>query len=122
MALWPYESYRPAENPWLVEILDLRHMHDLGCNFGMGNLETFYANAPQPRDTAEQRDAEIDRFLTATVAFGHSGFLVMEGGYANALRSYYMLQQLHSRYCLTNASEIRYMSQPKASSWIPAWA
>ncbi|HEY5909052.1 MAG TPA: hypothetical protein VJA21_00455, partial [Verrucomicrobiae bacterium] len=101
------QSYRPAENPWLVDF-DLRQMHDLGCNFGMGNLEMFYANKPQPRSTAEERDAELDRFLAATVAFGHPGFLVMEGGYGNALRSYYMLQQLAGRYCLTNAAEIRY--------------
>jgi hypothetical protein len=103
------QNYRPAENPWLVDF-DLRHMHDLGCNFGMGNLEMFYANRPQPHDTPEQRDAELDRFLAATVAFGHPGFLVMEGGMGNALRSYYMLQQLHSRYCLTNADEIRYVA------------
>ena len=103
------QSYRPAENPWLVDF-DLRRMHDLGCNFGMGNLEMFYANAPQPRATREQRDAELDRFLAATVAFGHPGFLVMEGGMGNALRSYYMLQQLHSRYCLTNAADIRYVA------------
>lgn len=103
------QSYRPAENPWLVDF-DLRKMHDLGCNFGMGNLEMFYANKPQPHETAEQRDAEIDRFLAATVAFGHSGFLLMDRGYPGALRSYYMLQQLHSRYCLTNAAEIRYVS------------
>ncbi|MGA2501558.1 MAG: hypothetical protein ABSH20_27780, partial [Tepidisphaeraceae bacterium] len=103
------QSYRPAENPWLVDF-DLRQMHDLGCNFGMGNLEMFYANVPQPRGTPEQRDAEIDRFLAATVAFGHPGFLVMEGGMGNALRSYYMLQQLHSRYCLASAADIRYAS------------
>ena len=101
------QSYHPAENPWLVDF-DLRKLHDLGCNFGMGNLEMFYANAPQPRGTPEERDAEIDRFLAATVAFGHAGFLVMEGGLGHALRSYYMLQQLHSRYCLTNAADIRY--------------
>jgi hypothetical protein len=104
------QSYRPAENPWLVDF-DLRQMHDLGCNFGMGNLEMFYANAPQPRATQQERDAEIDRFLAATVAFGHPGFLIMEGGMGNALRSYYMLQQLHSRYCLTNAAEIRYVGE-----------
>jgi len=103
------QSYRPAENPWLVDF-DLRKMHHLGCNFGMGNLEMFYANQPQPTQTQQQRDAEVDRFLAATVAFGHPGFLVMEGGMGNALRSYYMLQQLHSRYCLTNAVEIRYVA------------
>ncbi len=101
------QSYRPAENPWLVDF-DLRKMHDLGCNFGMGNMDMFYASAPQPRGTPEERDAEVDRFLAATVAFGHPGFLVMEGGMGNALRSYYMLQQLHSRYCLTNAVDILY--------------
>ena len=101
------QSYRPAENPWLVDF-DLRKMHDLGCNFGMGNMDMFYASVPQPHGTAEERDTELDRFLTATVAFGHPGFLVMEGGLGNALRSYYMLQQLHSRYCLTNAVDIRY--------------
>lgn len=101
------QSYQLAENPWLVDF-DLRRMHDLGCNFGMGNLEMFYSNVRQPRNTPEERDAELDRFLAATVAFGHPGFLVMEGGMGNALRSYYMLQQLHSRYCLASAADIRY--------------
>ena len=101
------QSYRPAVNPWLVDF-DLRKMHDLGCNFGMGNPEMFYANVPQPRKTRAERDAWLDRFLAATVAFGHPGFLVMEGGMGNTFRSYYLLQQLQSRYCLTNAAEIRY--------------
>ena len=91
---------------------DLRKMHDLCCNFGMGNPDMFYANAKIPRDTPEQRDAWIDRFLAATVAFGHPGFLAYEGGLQNALRSYYMLQQLHSRYCLSNVASIRYGTAP----------
>ncbi len=101
------QPYRPAENPWLVDF-DLRKMHDLNCNFGMGNPEMFYSNVPQPQRTPEERDAWLDRFLAATVAFGHPGFLVMEGGMTHALRSYYLLQQLHSRYCLTNVADIRY--------------
>jgi hypothetical protein len=101
------QSYRPAENPWLADF-DLLRLHHLGCNFGMGNPDMFYASVPQPQGTQAERDAWIDRFLAATVAFGHPGFLVFEGGYQNALRSYYMLQQLHSRYCLSNPVEIRY--------------
>jgi hypothetical protein len=101
------QSYRPADNPWLVDF-DLRRLHDLCCNFGMGNPDMFYASQPQPQSTREQREAWLDRFLAATVAFGHPGFLVFEGGKENAMRSYYMLQQLHSRYCLTNATDIRY--------------
>ncbi len=101
------QAYLPAENPWLVDF-DLRKMHDLCCNFGMGNPEMFYANRPQPSRTAEERAAWLDRFLAATVAFGHPGFLAYEGGLPAALESYYMLQQLHSRYCLATAREIRY--------------
>jgi hypothetical protein len=92
------QRYRPAVRPWLVDF-DLRKLHDLCCNFGMGNLEMFYG------DGCEQ---PLDRFLAATVAFGHTGFLVYEGGIDNALRSYYLLQQLHSRYALSSARDIRY--------------
>ncbi|NLI00643.1 MAG: hypothetical protein GX446_14245, partial [Chthonomonadales bacterium] len=102
------QAYRPAENPWLVDF-DLRRMHDLGCNFGMGAPDMFYANVPQPQSNREERDAWLDRFLAATVAFGHPGFLVTEGGMANILKSYYMLQQLHARYCLARAADIRYV-------------
>ena len=101
------QAYRPAENPWLVDF-DLRKMHDLCCNFGMGSPDMFYAGKSPRRDTPEEQEAWLDRFLAATVAFGHPGFLVFEGGTRNALRSYYMLQQLHSRYCLASALEVRY--------------
>ncbi len=102
------QAYRPAENPWLVDF-DLRRMHDLGCNFGMGAPDMFYANVPQPQATKAEREAWLDRFLAATVAFGHPGFLVTEGGMANVMKSYYMLQQLHARYCLARATDIRYV-------------
>ncbi|MFQ6097541.1 MAG: hypothetical protein ACE5O2_07410, partial [Armatimonadota bacterium] len=101
------QRYRPAVNPWLVDF-DLLKMHDLCCNFGMGNPGMFYGRDGPPVQTQEHRDARIDRFLAATVAFGHPGFLVYEGGIQNALRSYYMLQQLHSKYTLSGVDEIRY--------------
>lgn len=102
------QQYKPAVNPWLVDF-DLRKMHDLCCNFGMGNLEMFYAGERQMGNTKEEMDEYIDRFLAATIAFGHTGFLVFEGGLQNALRSYYMLQQLHSRYALSSVQDIRYL-------------
>ncbi|NCO39205.1 MAG: hypothetical protein COZ06_28280 [Armatimonadetes bacterium CG_4_10_14_3_um_filter_66_18] len=104
------QQYRPAVNPWLVDF-DLRKLHDLSCNFGMGNPEMFYVHGDPPRRTKEEADAWMDRFLAATVAFGHPGFLAYEGGIQNALRSYYMLQQLHSRYCLSSAAAIRYADE-----------
>jgi len=101
-------GYGFDRNPWLVDF-DLRKLHDLCCNFGMGNPDMFYAGRWPPMGTREEADAAIDRFLAATVAFGHPGFLTYEGGTHNALRSYYMLQQLHSRYCLASAEEISYV-------------
>ena len=100
------QSYRPAEKPWLVDF-DLRKMHDLACNFGMGSPDMFWVGRER-WDTPAASDRTVDRFLAATVAFGHPGFLVWEGGVGNALRSYYMLQQLHSRYALARAESIRY--------------
>ncbi|HEY3322128.1 MAG TPA: hypothetical protein VGP72_16805 [Planctomycetota bacterium] len=93
------QNYRISTHPWLVDF-DLLKLHELCCNFGMGNPDMFYCSDP--------KDPEMDRFLAATVAFGHPGFLMYEGGMKNALKSYYMLQQLHSRYALSSAKEIRY--------------
>lgn len=102
------QAYRPAENPWLVDF-DLRRLHDLGCNFGMGNTGMFYPGQPRPRPGAPEMEAWLDRFMAATVAFGHSGFLCFDDGLRSALRSYYLLLPLHRRYCLTNVVEIRYV-------------
>ena len=99
------QNYKIWQNPWLVDF-DLRKMHPLCCNFGIGEPGMF--GEPQG-DTTASISAMVDRFLAATVAFGHPGFLVGHGGMGNTLRSYYMLQQLHSRYCLSNADEIRYL-------------
>jgi hypothetical protein len=90
-------------NPWLVDF-DLRKLHPLCCNFGMGNLGMFY---PQGRGDLDEQTA-LDRFLAATLAFGHTGFLVLEGGMANAFRSYYSVQQIHARYAQERVAEIAY--------------
>jgi len=104
------QRYDPANNPWLVDF-DLRKMHDLCCNFGMGNIGMFYSRNASLGESRKEMDEKIDRFLAATVAFGHTGFLIYEGGLQNALRSYYMLQQLHSRYALSSVDEIRYADE-----------
>jgi hypothetical protein len=100
------QAARLAVNPWLVDF-DLRKIHPLCCNFGMGNLEMFYGN----HNFYKERSDWLDRFLAATLAFGHTGFLVMEGGIENAVRSYYALQQIHAAYAQSTVAEIRYADE-----------
>ncbi len=101
---------RLDEQPWLVDF-DLRKLHPLCCNFGMGNLGMFFGRGEGLGTTPEERDQRLDRFLAATLAFGHTGFLVMEGGIPNAARSYFALQQIHANYAQQTAEEIRYADE-----------
>ncbi len=98
---------RLPESPWLVDF-DLRKMHPLCCNFGMGNPGMFFGRKVGMGSTPEQRSASLDQFLAATLAFGHTGFLVMQNGIGGAVRSYYALEQVHTRYAREIATDIRY--------------
>ncbi|NMC21688.1 MAG: hypothetical protein GYA33_14855, partial [Thermogutta sp.] len=98
-----------SERPWLVDF-DLRKLHPLCCNFGMGNPEMFFGKEGLGK-TAEDREARLDRFLAATLAFGHTGFLVLHGGMATAARSYFNLQQVHAAYAQAAAKDIRYADE-----------
>ncbi|MEW6355493.1 MAG: hypothetical protein AB1696_04145 [Planctomycetota bacterium] len=100
-------AYDPAKNPWLVDF-DLLKMHPLCCNFGMGNIGMFYGREEGLGGSPEEQEHRLDRFLAATIAFGHTGFFVREGGWRNAARSYYLLQQLHKNYAEEAATDIRY--------------
>ena len=104
------QAARLDENPWLVDF-DLRKLHPLCCNFGMGNLGMFFGRGEGLGDTPEERDRRLDRFLAATLAFGHTGFLVLEGGIPTAARSYFALQQIHAAYAQQTAVDIRYADQ-----------
>ncbi|MHB8996120.1 MAG: hypothetical protein ACYC63_12815 [Armatimonadota bacterium] len=102
-------GYDIPNNPWLVD-LDLRKMHDLDCNFGMGAESMFYGEKTGPGDGPDAANAYTDRFLAATVAFGHPGYLC-SGGFDKALRGYYMIQQLAANYTLSPVKSIRYMDE-----------
>ena len=101
------QSARLPVSPWLVDF-DLRKIHPLCCNFGMGNLGMFYPSGTNLHETPEAWDLNLDRFLAATLAFGHTGFLVRQGGIESTVRSYYCLQAIHSRYALEDIAEIHY--------------
>ncbi len=95
------QSYNISANPWLVDF-DLLRLHPLACNFGMGDVGMFYPGKSAPKDA----DEKVDRFLAATVAFGHPGFLVHSQKMED--RSYFMVQALAARYTQAEAAEIRY--------------
>ncbi|MBQ2790400.1 MAG: hypothetical protein IJE97_12265, partial [Thermoguttaceae bacterium] len=99
------QPYNLRVNPWLVDF-DLRKMHDLECNFGLGNIGMF-APGYSPK-TPEERTALLDRFLAGTLAFGHPGFLALDFGSLGAAKSYFMIQQIAARYTQVSATTIRY--------------
>ena len=101
------QNYRLSDNPWLVDF-DLRRMHDLCCNFGVGNVEMFFGRESDLGGNKEEMRSSLDRFLAATLAFGHPGFLLRTGGVESTLRSYYMLQQIQERYTQAPAVKIMY--------------
>ena len=98
---------RLPDNPWLVDF-DLRKLHPLCCNFGMGNPGMFFGRAAQRKFTKETWPAKLDQFIAATLAFGHTGFFVREAGEAESLRSYFSVQQIHARYAQDTVESIRY--------------
>ncbi|MDO5581340.1 MAG: hypothetical protein Q4G69_09395 [Planctomycetia bacterium] len=136
------QGYRFMDRPWLVDF-DLLKIHDLECDFGMGSPGMFspaktredklFYLPDYPVKTDEGRDDFIDRFLAATLAFGHIGFLVadfcfdppktfglaygppgkvcLDKGIAIAMRSYYMNQQIASRYTQSSVATIRYCDE-----------
>jgi hypothetical protein len=98
-------------NPWLVDF-DLRKLHPLCCNFGMGNPEMFFGQNAGRGATAEETEAMFDRFLAATLAFGHTGFFHPNPAKPdNGVRSYFALQQIHAHYAQAIAEEIRYADE-----------
>jgi len=109
---WPYwgltdgnyaqdSNYQFDRNPWLVDF-DLRECHPKACDFGMGNPSMFYGDGKEPKDKWEFED----RFLAATVAFGHPGFLVRN--FDLVRHSYFMIQGVAARYTQAKATKIRY--------------
>jgi hypothetical protein len=94
------QNYRIHENPWLVDF-DLRCLHPHAATSAWA-ISTCSIRQSAPSDP----DVAKDRFLAATVAFGHPGFLLY--GRDGELRSYYMLQALASRYTQAAAETIRY--------------
>lgn len=94
------------KNPWLVDF-DLRKMHPLNNNFGMGMPSMFWGQNNLPSNPAD-----YDRFFAAEIAFGHTSYMMsLTQNPALMLRSYYMPLELHSRYAQANVASIQYADE-----------
>ncbi|MCL2744967.1 MAG: hypothetical protein FWE67_14070, partial [Planctomycetaceae bacterium] len=102
------QAYRIPQNPWLVDF-DLLKIHPLENNFGMGNPSMFYGR--ESFTTDKEREQMLDRFIAATLAFGHTGFLAMEYGLHGAMRSYFMVQAIAKRYGTQKVKAIHYADE-----------
>ena len=130
-------EYDFLKQPWIVDF-DLLKIHPKECNFGMGTLSMFSpGKTPEQRrfympnaSNDKERDELIDLFLTATVAFGHAPFLILdycfdpmkpfglaygprakvdlERGLPVALKSYAMVQPIAARYTQADVKSIAY--------------
>jgi hypothetical protein len=98
-------NYR--EHPYLPHF-DLLKMHPLSVDIGMPWTARFFEGVEGWREP-ENIERSIDQFLAATIAYGHIGWLVEEiHGIRQTGRSYYMMQQLESRYVMERPLQIRY--------------
>ena len=134
-----------GREPWLVDF-DVLKIHPLETDFGTGCLSMFMPNrsgqngyvpdAPTPQALTNV----IDRFIGATLAFGHSGYLILdylfdpprpfglaycgpgrmafsEDGFSIAMTSHFMVQQIASRYTQSEAVNIEYADAE--GRWLP---
>ena len=104
-------DYRIYSRPWLVDF-DLRKIHDLESDFGMGSLWMFFrGQVPDNWQEDGHTDEYIDRFFTAVAAFGHPGIQVKENGRRTALRNYFLFQQIQTQYTQASVRDIRYCAE-----------
>ena len=114
-------SAAPTDARWQVPFLvdfDLLKIHPLEVDLGMGWRKSYGYD-----DHAKNWDDALDRFHCATIAFGHSGILYspnfptptatpkedpLDKWKRSVVRTYFMIQQLASRYALVPVRNISY--------------
>ena len=107
---------RPLVKERLLPVFDLYQIHTKECDIGMAWTSSFCEAIPAWR-APQNLDNAIDRFLLYTLAYGHIGWLLEEEhGIGRICRSYYMLQQVQTRYGLKAPSRIAYWDGKKTCS------
>lgn len=102
-----YSSLKLWKYPYLPHF-DLLKMHPLEVDMGVPWTAYFFDQC-EGWQKPDRIEYSIDKFIAATIAYGHIGWLVEEShGIRRMCRSYYMLQQLQSRYVMRAPEEILY--------------
>ncbi len=89
------QAAKLAENPWLVDF-DLRS--STRCAAAISGWAIRDVLRRNGWGAPEEREQKIGDRYNATLAFGHTGFLILEGGISNTARSYFNLQQVRQNY------------------------
>jgi len=100
-------SGAPYKEPLLVDF-DLLKIHPLETDFGMGMPSMFYEGSSEWMKNRDFHSPFFDRFIAATIAYGHIGYLTDEWGLAGTLKSYFLLQQVQRRFATDSVAEIKY--------------
>jgi hypothetical protein len=107
-----YGQIRDSEPQSVAPLVDfdLLRIHPLEVDIGMGGPFMFYRSGTKPEDQ-NSRSNKFDRFLASTIAYGHNGYLLEAyWGITAQLKSYYMMQQLQTRYALRRVKKINYFN------------
>jgi hypothetical protein len=90
----------------LLPMFQLQRINPLAAAFGVGPLETPPGDPPNGDDP---RDAALDQYLAAQIAYGTLGRLAPDAfGILRQARSYYMMQALQTRYAGRKVQRIAY--------------
>ena len=99
---------RPADQPLLVDFA-LRQLRNGHINAGLGTPEEFFGTEI-PEEERDSRSSWFDRYLAATLAFGHAGLLpdLEEWGLPAVAKTYYLLRKLQPHYLGVPVESIHY--------------
>lgn len=102
-----YGGYDFAREPLLPQF-DLHSIHPLSIDIGMGWTSNF-CNWPG-WNRPDRISGSVDRFLLATLAYGHIGWLVEEAHSMRlAARSYYVIGPVSARYAMVEPVAVEYL-------------
>lgn len=78
-------------------------------SIGMGDLAMYYKQTPY-KEQNDRFNPYLDRFIAATVAYGHAAWQVHPAyyGIAGAMKSYFLTNAVQRRYIGSDAEEIGY--------------